>query len=62
MSIFSTMLELHLSGFKSILFYPEDQKIFLSVFFAQKDRWGKDPFFEKNHGLTSLQNCFFKVF
>ena len=59
MSIFSTMLELHLLGLKSILFYPEDQKMFLCGFFFQKNRWGKGRYFEKNHGLTPLQNVDF---
>ena len=38
MSIFSTFLEVHFSGLKSILFYPEYQKIFLSGFFGSKKK------------------------
>ena len=36
MSIFSTFLELHLLGLKSILFYPEYHKMFLSGLFCSK--------------------------
>ena len=53
---FFTLLELHFTGLKSILFYPKDQKCFFLAFFAQKNRWGKGRFFEKNHGLTRWQN------
>ena len=38
MSIFSTFLELHFSGLKRILFYPEYQKMFLSGFFWSKKK------------------------
>ena len=62
MSIFSTMLELHFSGLKSILFYPDDQKMFLPGFLCSKNRWANGPFFEKNHGPTPLQNVHFLKF
>ena len=35
------------------------KKCFFLAFFAQKNRWAKGPFFEKNHGLTPLQNVDF---
>ena len=35
-AIFLTLLELHFSGLKSILYFPEYQKLFVSDFFAQK--------------------------
>ena len=59
MSIFLTLLELYSSGLKSILFYSEYQKRFLSGFLCSKDQIGKGRFFEKNHGLTPLQNVNF---
>ena len=62
MSIFSTMLELHLSGLKSILFYPEDQKMFLSAFLCSKEQMSERSIFEKNHGPTPLQNVHFLKF
>ena len=62
MSIFSKFLELHFSGLKSILFYPEYQKMFLSGFFGQKKIWEKGWYSDKNHGLTPLQNVdFFRL-
>ena len=62
MSIFLTLLELYSSGLKSILFYSEYQKLFLSGFLCSKEHIGKGRFFEKNHGLTSLQNVnFFRL-
>ena len=60
MSIFWTFLELQFSGLKSILFYPQYQKIFLSGFFGSKKKYEKKvDFFDKNHGLTRLQNVDF---
>ena len=32
------------------------------AFFVQKNRWGKGRYFEKNHGLTPLQNADFFYF
>ena len=62
MSIFSKFLELHFSGLKSILVYPEYQKMFLSGFFGQKKIWEKGWYSDKNHGLTPLQNVdFFRL-
>ena len=62
MSIFLTLLELYSSGLKSILFYSEYQKLFLSGFLCSKEHIGKGRFFEKNHGLTPLQNVnFFRL-
>ena len=65
MSIFWTFLELQFSGLKSILFYPQYQKIFLFGFFGSKKKKyeKKVDFCYKNHGLTRLQNVdFFKSF
>ena len=60
---FSTMLELHFLGLKSILFYPDDKKCFFLAFFAQENGWANGLFFEKNHGPTPLENVhFLKVF
>ena len=48
MSIFSSFLELHFSGLKSILFYPEYQKLFVSgIFFWKKSYKKKVDFFTK---------------
>ena len=38
---FLTLLELHFSGLKSIVFYPEYQKMFLSGFFCLKKTYEK---------------------
>ena len=57
---FLTLLELHFSGLKSIVFYPEYQKMFLSgFFFLKKNIREKGPCFDKSHGLTPLQNVDF---
>ena len=61
---FWTLQELHFSGLKSILFYPEYQKMFLFGFFCWKRKkvWERGRFLDKNHGLTPLQNIdFFPV-
>ena len=53
---FKTFLELHFSGLKSIVFYPEYQKMFPSGFFFSKKTYEKKvDFLDKNHGLTPLQ-------
>ena len=59
MSLLFTLLELHFSDLKSILFYPKDQKMFLSGFLCSKEQVRKRSFFffEKNHGLTRWQNA-----
>ena len=61
MSIFSTFLELHFSGLKSILFYQEYKKPFVCSFFCSKKKTyqKKVDFFYKNHGITPLQNVDF---
>ena len=61
--IFLTLLELNLSGVKSILYFPEYKKLVLPGFFCSKKKiWGKARFFDKNHGLTPLQNVdFFRL-
>ena len=59
MSIFSTFLELHFSGLKNILYYPEYEKCFFCLFLAKKNIWEKGRFFDKNHGLNPLQNVDF---
>ena len=63
MSIISTFLEVYFTGPKSILFYPEYQKIFLSGFLDSKKNKGKKRrFFDKNHGLNTLENVdFFRL-
>ena len=61
---FFTLLELHFSGLKSILFYRENKKMFLSCFFFLKKKtiWEKGRFFDKNHELTPLENVdFFRL-
>ena len=58
---FFTLQELHFSGLKSILFYPEYQKMFLSGLFCSKKKiWKKVRFFDKKNLLGPLQNvdCF----
>ena len=42
---FLTLLEIHFSGLKSILFYPEYQKMFLYGFFAKKKHIRKRSIF-----------------
>ena len=70
---FFTLLELHFSGLKSILYCPEYQKMFLFYrenekmfffvfFFSNKNIWERGRFFEKNHELTPLENVdFFRL-
>ena len=61
MSFFNIFEERYFCGVKSIFFYPEHQKIFLSGFFLLQKKIGeKGRFLDKNHGLTPLQNvdCF----
>ena len=41
MGIFLTLLEFHLSGLKSILYYPEYQNMFLSCFVCSKKTYKK---------------------
>ena len=70
MSIFSTFLELHFSGLKSILFYPEYQKLFVSEFFCSKKSYKKKvdfltktmdwPLCKKTTFLTLLELHFSK--
>ena len=63
MSNFSTFFELHFSCLKSILFFPEYQKMLLSgFFFGQKKNMRKSSIFSQNHGLTPLQNVDFLEF
>ena len=60
---FLTLLELHFSGLKSIVFYPEYQKMFLFGFLCSKEQMRKRSIFQKNHGLTPLRNVdFFDFF
>ena len=50
-------------GLKSILFYPEYQKMFLFVLLCSKNKiWKKGQFFDKNHGVTPFQNVNFFYF
>ena len=62
MSIVSTMLELQLSGLKSILFYPEDQKIFLSGFLCSKEQISKRSIFLEKPWTNPLHNVDFSKF
>ena len=63
MSIFSTMLELHFSGLKSILFYPEDQKMFLSGFLCSKEKIRKRSIFWEIPWTNPFAKCrFFRLF
>ena len=60
---FFTSLELHFSGLKSIFFYQEYKKMFLSGFFCSKKKhMKKGRYFDKNHGLTPLQTVHFFYF
>ena len=60
MSVFLTLLELNFSGVKSIVYFPENKKTGSSwLFWLKKKIWGKGWFFDKNHGLTPLQNVYF---
>ena len=45
MSIFLTLLELHFSGLKSILYYPKYKKMFLSAFLCSKEQIRKTSIF-----------------
>ena len=49
MSFFNIFEERYFCGVKSIFFYPEHQKIFLSGFFLQKKIGEKGRFLDKNH-------------
>ena len=63
MSIFLTMLELHLSGLKSILFYPEDQKMFHSGFLCSKEQIRKRSIFWEIPWTNPFAKCrFFRLF
>ena len=63
MSIFLTMLELHLAGLKSILFYPEDQKMFVSNFLCSKEQIRKRSIFYEIPWTNPFANCrFFATF
>ena len=57
MTIFWTFSELHFSGLKSIIFYPEYQKMFFSG--KKNARKLLDFFQKKNHALAPLQNVDF---
>ena len=60
MSVFLTLLELNFSGVKRILYFPEYKKtVSFWLFLLKKKIWGKGRFFDKNHGLTPLQNVDF---
>ena len=57
---FRLFYKLHLSGLKSIRYYPEYQKMFLfGLFWLKKNIWKKVRFVDKNNGLTPLQNVDF---
>ena len=63
MSVFLILLELNYSGVKSILYFPEYKKLIHPGFFSlKKKNMKKGRFFDKNHGLTNLQNVdFFRL-
>ena len=61
MSIFQSFLELYFSGLKSILFYPEYQKMFVCwLFYLEKKKKEKGRFFDKNQPLAKCP--FFRIF
>ena len=62
--LLSTFLEVYFWGLKSIFFYLEYQKLFVSGFVCSKKKIyeKKVDFFEKSHGLTRLQNVDFLDF
>ena len=66
MLIFCRFLKLPFSGLKNILFYPVYQKTIFSGLICPRHTWQKVRFFDKNHGLTLLENFefldFFKSF
>ena len=51
------MLELHLSGLKSILFYPEDQKMLLSGFLCSKEKIRKRSIFLQKPWTNPFAKC-----
>ena len=59
MSIFSTFWELKFSGLKSILFYPQYQKIFLSGFFCSRKHMKKRSIFWQKPGTNPFAKCRF---
>ena len=57
MSILLTFLELHSSGLKGIVFYPEYQKIFLSGFFWSKKHIRKRSIFGQKPWTNPFAKC-----
>ena len=56
---FSTLLQLHLSGLKSIRYYPEYQKMFLSGSFALKQHIRKRSIFWQKPWTNPFAKCRF---
>ena len=56
---FWTLQELHFSGLKSILFYPEYQKMFLSGFFWSKKKMRKRSIFWQKPWTNPFAKCRF---
>ena len=56
---FLTLLEIHFSGLKSILFYPEYQKMFLYGFFAKKKHIRKRSIFWEKPWTDPFAKCRF---
>ena len=54
-----TLLELHFSGLKSILFYQEYKKMFLSCFFCSKKTLEKRSIFCRKPGTNPFAKCRF---
>ena len=60
---FLTFLELHFSGLKSIVFYPEYQKMFLFGFLCSKEQMRKRSIFSEKPWTNPFAKCqFFRLF
>ena len=60
---FLTLLELHFSGLKSIVFYPEYQKMFLFGFLCSKEQIRKRSIFSEKPWTNPFAKCrFFRLF
>ena len=60
---FLTFLELHFTGLKSIVFYPEYQKLFLFGFLCSKEQMRKRSIFSEKPWTNPFAKCrFFRLF
>ena len=60
---FLTFLELHFSGLKRIVFYPEYQKMFLFGFLCSKEQMRKRSIFSEKPWTNPFAKCrFFRLF